>query len=114
MANYEAQETLYAGKLNKHGSLVLHKFVDGKKEPVDMYTITNRGKGRCDCFGSMRTPRCKHIQLAEEVQKLNIPWAGGFYDYDRKLFYTPLDGEGIPLNNLVDIWSMAIEQGKAI
>lgn len=103
-------EILYSARINKHNSLVLYKW-GGHKEPVDMFTITQRGKGKCDCLGSMRNPMCKHKKMVEEVAALQLPWTGAFYDYNRKLLYIPEDGEGIPLQGAADIKQMAINQG---
>lgn len=111
-----SDEVLYSFKVSKHNSLNIWKW-DGHKQPVELYTITNRGRGRCDCFGASRG-ECKHRRMAKTVLALGLPLSGAFYNYDTNTFYCPADGEGIPLDptqgGLVDIWSMAIEQGKAI
>lgn len=107
-----SEEVLYSFKVNRHNSLVIHKW-DGHKEPVDQVTVTQRGKGKCDCFGSMRSSDCKHRKMAAKLNALNMPLMGCFYDYDHDILYTPEDGEGIPLQGVVDIWGTAIEQGKA-
>ncbi len=90
-------EVLYSARYNRHGSIELAKF-DGHTQPLEKYTITHAGRGKCDCLGSLRTPYCKHKQLLEEWLALG-PIEGGFYNYDAKILYTPVDnqGEGIPL-----------------
>ncbi len=99
-------EVLYSFRINRHGSLQLAKW-DGHKRPVEIYTITAGGAGKCDCMGSMRKPYCKHRQLVDDVVALatreDVTLVGSFYDYDRKILYTPSDGEGIPLTGVVTI-----------
>lgn len=91
-------EVLYTARINKHGSVALAKWdADRSSGPLDVYTITADGRGKCDCAGSWRSNDCKHKKLVAEWVALGVPFEGGFYDYDRKLLYTPLDGEGIPL-----------------
>lgn len=112
-----SEETLYAIRVNKHNSIVFTKVVDGRWNG-DAYTITNRGRGACDCFGASRNPGgCKHRKMVEKLAKVskeqNLALMGCFYDYDHDILYTPEDGEGVPLQGLIDIWGMAIEQGKA-
>lgn len=98
-------EVLYAARINKHGSLQLAKFdADRSGPPLDVYTITAAGRGACDCAASYRMTHkggCKHKKLVQEWLNFGVPFEGGFYNYDTKTLYTPLDGEGIPLGPFV-------------
>lgn len=99
-----ADEILYTLRKRPSGLISLAKFDDQHKEPIDIYTI----KGfNCDCFQGSRGRYCKHRQIQDEFHKLKemhgISPAGVFYDYDRKLFYCPQDGEGIPLTGAFDL-----------
>lgn len=99
-----SEEILYSGRINHLGSLVLTKW-DGHKLPAERYIVTAQGRGVCDCMGWSRTSdgRCKHVRIAEEVANTGLSWVGAFYDFDRKLLYTPEDGEGIPLRGAFNI-----------
>lgn len=105
------EETLYGFSITPESNrLVVSKWV-GNCVPADVNTISQRGKGRCTCFGSMRQPYCKHRRMVDRLEKLGLPLMGGFYDYDRDIFYTPEDGEGIPLTGAVDIKQAAYIEG---
>lgn len=105
-------EILYSFRLE--GSVMRIRKWDGHKAPTDWYSITNKGKGSCDCFGALRGQgMCKHRQMMERLFKLGLNLMGCFYDYDHDILYTPEDGEGVPLSGAVDIWGLSITQGKA-
>ena len=99
-----AEETLYTLRKRKSGAIALAKFVDGRKEPSEVYTIVNT---KCDCQGSSRQPYCKHRKIQDEFlkfqQEQGISPAGVFYEYETNTFYCPQDGEGIPLTGLYDL-----------
>ena len=101
-------EVLYTLRRRPSGTIALAKWVDGSKAPVEIYTIQNFN---CDCFQGSRRQYCKHRQIQDEFHKLqemhNISPVGVFYDYDRKLFYCPEDGEGIPLTGAFDLREVA-------
>lgn len=98
------EETLYTLRKRKSGAIAIAKWVDGSKQPVEIYTILNF---HCDCFGSRRQPYCKHRKIQDEFHKLQerdgISPAGVFFDYDTGTFYCPEDGEGIPLTGAFNI-----------
>lgn len=98
------EEILYSARINRHNSLVLAKW-DGHKEPVETYTITNRGKGKCDCQGSSRNPYCKHRKMVDAWEKISASpdFMGEFYNNDTGTLYTPEDGEGVPTRGVIDL-----------
>lgn len=99
------EEVLYSFRVNHLNSLQITKWVDGKRYPAETYTVTQRGKGKCDCMGSWRQPYCKHRQMVDFILQ-HFPttrFAGAFYDADKQLLYHPDDGEGIALSGAVDI-----------
>jgi hypothetical protein len=112
---YEA-DVVYSARLNK-GQLELAKFVDGDKQPHDIYFIADNGRGKCSCFQGFKGLMCKHKQLAEiwhtTLKRDNLPRSGSFYDYDHSLLYHPDDGEGIPTSGCVDVLALYQEQLSA-
>lgn len=101
MQHVPIYEALYAYRANSSGRAQLAKFVDGSPSPVEVYSIVN---SRCDCFGASRG-RCKHLDIKDAFEGLRKETRieGAFYDYDRKIFYVPEDGEGIPLSGVVQL-----------
>lgn len=97
-------DVLYTLRRRRSGVIAIAKFEDGRKEPVEIYTIVNFS---CDCFGSRRQPYCKHRKIQDAFHKLQerdgISPAGVFYDYDKGIFYCPEDGEGIPLTGAFNL-----------
>lgn len=50
----------------RDGTVSIAKF-DWSDLPVAVYSIKRLGNGqlKCDCPGSWRSPRCKHVQMPE-------------------------------------------------
>jgi hypothetical protein len=101
-AGHYKEETLYSARQLESGRLQLAKW-DGGKLPAETYYITNRGYGHCDCMGSSRNNYCKHKQIVDKWMATGVSFAGGFYDWERDIIYTPEDGEGIPLTGALEI-----------
>lgn len=92
-------EVLYSFRPNRFGDIEIAKW-EGGKQPREIYTVKNGGKGKCNCLGSLRQPWCKHKKMLETVadiaRKGGFGLSGCFWDSDRTLLYCPADGEGIP------------------
>lgn len=105
------EEVLYSLRRRPSGVIAIAKWVDGRKEPVEIYTIAG---SHCDCLGSRRQPYCKHRRIqdafAKFQEKEGISPVGVFYDYDKGTFYCPADGEGIPLTGAFDLREVAAHE----
>ncbi len=108
------EEVLYSFRIVAGNRLEIAKWVDGSERPTDVYTITMRGKGTCNCQGSMRTPYCKHRQMVDHMQKgfPSTNFIGSFYNYTTDTLYHPDDGEGIPLKGIVNIEQLVQTAGR--
>lgn len=108
-------EVLYSIRVSPLGGLVEIAKWEGAKGPTDTYSVTARGKGHCNCFGSMGNRWCKHKEMLKIIALKGYTFeelCGAFYDFDRGILYTPEDGEGVPTKGAVNIIGEARIQGK--
>ena len=97
---------LYSFRLLPNNFLEIAKWDDlGHQRPEDVNSISNAGRGKCSCLGTLRQPYCKHKKMVDKIVAAfpGTSFVGAFYDYDNEMLYHPDDGEGIPLTGAVDI-----------
>jgi hypothetical protein len=92
----DKHETLYSARIAPRTNRLLLAKWDGHKAPVETYSITNGGRGTCDCQGSIRNPYCKHRQMVDKWLATGIGFHGNYYAFETGLIYCQEDNEGVP------------------